>query len=99
MTLHSQIAAELADAIQRGVRLRGARTEAAARGVSRKTIVAAYRTLERRGLITISRGRAPVAVGQVIEVSNWNAALKATRFPRRTARFTDPDGNAFYLNS
>lgn len=66
--------------------------------MSRKTIVAAYRTLERRGLITISRGRAPVATGRVIEDSSWAAALKATRIPRRTARFTDPDGNHFYLN-
>ncbi len=98
MTLHAQIAAELADAIASGGRLRGARTEAAARGVSRKTIVTAYRTLERRGLIIISRGRAPAAVRRIVEVSNWTVALKATRIPRRTAHFTDPDGNVFYLN-
>jgi len=99
LTLHAQIAAAIASSIQPGERLPGARTAAAARGVSRKTITAAYRTLERRGIIEISQGRAPVAAGRVIEVSNWTAALKATRLPRRTARFTDPDGNILYLNS
>ena len=103
--LHRQLATALRLAIRAGDLPRGAalpstRGFAAALGVSRNTVIAAYEELTAEGLLAARLGSATRVRGHGrprVE-PGWRAILRASQYPAGAVTFRDPDGNTISLH-
>lgn len=97
--IHRQIASSIPNA-PTSARLPSTRLLSKLLSVSRNTVLAAYEELAADGLIQGSPG-----AGMFVCIRNapsdrkgLSRAVRAARYPSRTAQFPDPDGNPLYFN-
>ena len=105
--LHSQIYAQIAEAIRGGAipggaRLPSSRTMARMLGVSRNTVLAAFDDLAADGLLRGERGAGMrVQNGAPTPEVTWfglRRVIRASGYPARVVSLADPDGNPIYLS-
>jgi GntR family transcriptional regulator / MocR family aminotransferase len=105
--MYLQLCATLERAIRDGLlpvgtRLPSTRGAAKMLGVSRTTVLTAYETLAAQDLIESVNGSGTRVRGTrmipPLHVAGWKMLIRDARYPARTARFQDPDGNLLYLN-
>jgi DNA-binding GntR family transcriptional regulator len=88
--------------LPRGSRLPSTRAAAKLFGVSRTTVLTAYEMLAAEDLIESAVGSGTRVRGARIippvRAANWEALIRDARYPARSTRFKDPDGNILQVN-
>jgi DNA-binding GntR family transcriptional regulator len=85
-----------------GSRLPSTRVAAKLFSISRTTVLTAYETLAAGDLIESAVGSSTRVRGArmvpPMHVSNWELLIRDARYPARSTRLKDPDGNVLCVN-